>query len=88
MPFEGIDEDKIKTKSVTLGKTTKKITELEAKNGYVIYITTTVDKSTPEEWQAPEVSTNVWISKSSRLDVRIKEKEKEAVTVTQAIKNI
>jgi len=89
MPFPGIDKDKIKTKSVTTGDTTKKITELEAENGFVVYITTTVEKSTPEEWKEPEVSTSVWISKKSQLDTGDDEgEEKEATTVAQAIKNL
>ena len=78
----GIDDDKVRIKSVTKDGVTKEIKIIEAKNGYVVCVTTSQEKE--GEYK---VEKDYWISKSDPMPDKGKE-VKEPETVAQAIKNI
>lgn len=78
----GMDDDKVRVKSVTKDGITKELKCITAENGYVVCVTTSYEKD--GEYK---VEKKYWISKKDPMPEKEKE-EKEPQTVAQAIKNI
>lgn len=79
----GVDDDKIRTKSITKDGVTKELKVITAENGYIVCITTSY-------MDGDEYKTNKkhWISKSDPIKDKSDKEAKEPETVAQAIKNI
>jgi len=78
----GMDESKVRTKSVTKDGVTKTLKVITAENGFVVCVTTEYEKN--GEYK---IDKKWWISKKDPMP-ESKEKEKEPETVAQAVKNI
>lgn len=78
----GVDDEKIRTKSVTKDGVTKELKVIEGENGYVVCVTTSYEKD--GEYKMDK---KLWISKQDPMKEKEEEK-KEPETVAQAIKAI
>jgi|TARA_B100001939_G_C16742316_1_gene530302 hypothetical protein len=79
----GVDEDKVRTKSITKDGVTKELKVITAENGYIVCITTS-----SMEGEEYKVEKKHWISKSDPIPDKSEKEAKEPETVAQAIKNI
>tara|TARA_B110000211_G_C13919158_1_gene481905 strand:- start:13 stop:264 length:252 start_codon:yes stop_codon:yes gene_type:complete len=79
----GMDDDKVRVKSVTKDGVTKELKVIEAKNGFVVCVSTSEEKD--GEYKMDK---NYWISKKDPWPDAKEGEEKEPETVAQAIKNI
>ena len=79
----GVDEDKVRTKSVTKDGVTKELKVVTAENGFIVCITTS-----SMEGEEYKVDKKHWISKKDPIPDSSGSESKEPETVSQAIKNI
>lgn len=79
----GVDDDKIRTKSVTKDGVTKELKVITAENGFIVCITTS-----SMEGEEYKVDKKHWISKTDPIKDKSDKEPKEPETVSQAIKNI
>lgn len=78
----GIDDDKVRVKSVTKDGVTKEVKVITAENGFVVCVSTSYEKEGEYKMEK-----KYWISKTDPMPDSTKE-EKEPQTAAQAIKNI
>lgn len=81
--MHGMDDDKVRTKSVTKDGVTKEQKVIQGENGYVVCITTS--EMVGEEYK---VDKKYWISKKDPLKEKEEKDKEEPATVAQAIKAI
>jgi DNA-binding cell septation regulator SpoVG len=79
----GVDDENIRTKSVTKDGVTKDLKVITGENGYIVCITTS-----SMEGEEYKVDKKYWISKKDPLEEKEEKEVKEPATVAQAIKAI